>query len=444
MKIPVCTDRNTIGPRIIVALCLSLLLASCEHGTNPDGDTGDTPDRSVYEGDNPFAFVDGSEPDMPIWDRTKRGWIPQPSDAREQIEWDQRFAVAPGEEVTVENKIVWVRPTARENIEIAGTLRIRNSLLIWDQTEHQQCRFKVQSSGTLDIKDSYSFWGNQYWVNWDFKDGATVIYDRFVGDPWTAALGQIDLSATNFSTIKLTLLNQVHDSSIQIADAHHVWIEIFPPENSTIDITFPEKRRWHDWQLDTIWPNTAISLFDSYVYERDISLPNGCNALVRDTPSGFSLGWSISYFGSGYIDAEIDNLGNPNIDGGVFYADKAWTIPSNGSSLRIINSKFQRAWPVTFGRVHLVVRNSNLVDPRVFDGQATYEIYDSTIDHFAAYRGAQCYLENCAIRYDIEIKDPGTVIYGYGITNRNMSSPFKIIEVDGGKYQELATPGRPW
>jgi hypothetical protein len=93
--------------------------------------------HSRYEGDCVFCWVDGSEPDMPVWDDNKGGWVPQASDTREQIEWDQTFAVAPGEVVTVENKIAWVRPTARANIVIAGTLYIRNSLLLWDQTEHQ-------------------------------------------------------------------------------------------------------------------------------------------------------------------------------------------------------------------------------------------------------------------------------------------------------------------
>jgi hypothetical protein len=400
--------------------------------------------RAKYEGECSFCWVDGSEPDMPVWDDVKGGWVPQASDTREQIEWDQTFAVAPGTVVTVENKIVWVRPTARENIEIAGTLRIRNSLLIWEQTEHQQCRFEVQNGGILDIKDSYAFWGNQYWVNWDFQDGATVIYDHFVGDPWTAAWGRIDLTATNFSTIKLTFLSGVYDSDVQITNAHHVWLEIYPPEDSTIDTTFPEKRRWHDWNLNGIWPNTSVSIADSYIYERDISLPNGCKATVRDTPSGFSMGWAISYFGAGYIDAEIDDLGDPEKDGGVYYTDRTWSIPENGSSLRVVKSKLQRSWPVTFGKVHLVVRRSNLVDPRVFDGQATYEIYDSTIDHFAAYGGARSYLENCRIRYDIEAKDPGTVVYGYEVTSRDPGSPFQIMEIDGGDYQELATQGRPW
>ncbi len=419
------------------AVVLAVCFAGCPITTTTKNQ------REKYEGDDVFSWVDGSEPDMPVWDDSRGGWAPQASDTREQIVWDQTFAVAPGQVVTVENKIVWVRPTARANIQIAGTLHIRNSLLLWDQTEHQQCRFEVESGGILDIKDSYAFSGNQYWVIWEFKDGATVIYDHFVGNPWTSAEGRIDLSAVNFSTIKFTFQSGVYDSNVQITDAHHVWLEIYPPENSSIDITFPEKRRWYNWELSGIWPNTTVSIADSYIFERDISLPNGCNAIVRDTPSGFSMGWAVSYFGAGYIDAEINGLGDPEKDDGVYYADRSWSIPANGSSLRIIKSKLQRSWPVTYGRVHLVVRNSNLADPRV-DGQATYEIYDSTIDHFAAYGGAQSYLEKCKIRYDIEVKDPGTIVYGYGITSRDAVLPFQVIEVDGGDYRELATQGRPW
>ena len=72
------------------------------------------------------------------------------------------------------------------------------------------------------------------------------------------------------------------------------------------------------------------------------------------------------------------------------------------------------------------------------------EIYDSTIDHIAAYQEGRVYIENSQIRYDIEIKDPNSAIYGHRISKRDEDREFEIIEVDGGSYFELASPGPEW
>lgn len=298
------------------------------------------------------------------------------------------------------------------------------------------------NGGELNISDSYVFWHNKYWVNWDFEDGSTVYFDHFVGNPWTSIHGSVNYTSLNYSTVKLTFLRETHDSIVEISDAHHLWFELFPPAGEHV-ITFPEKRQWADWELD-LWPNTVVSVRNSYLFERDISISNDTHISVLDTPSGFSLGWAISKDTPGLVDCELGGLGNPNDDAGVYYENMVWDLPCNNSSLIVKNSVLQRAWPVTWGQVNLKISNSNLVDPRVFGGPARMEIYDSTIDHIAAYQEGRVYIENSQIRYDIEIKDSNSVIYGYRISKRNEDREIEIIEVDGGSYFELAEPGPPW
>ncbi len=99
---------------------------------------------------------------------------------------------------------------------------------------------------------------------------------------------------------------------------------------------------------------------------------------------------------------------------------------------------------MTWGNVRLRVYDSNLVDPRVTIEPATMEIYNSTIDHMAAYNGGRVYLENTRIRYDIEVKDANSVIYVYNVSPRDTDREIEIIEVDGGRYIELESPGPPW
>ena len=130
-------------------------------------------DRSIYENSWVFAFVNGSKPGMPVWDSNLKAFVPQANDNRVIIVLDQTFSVPAGQTYLIENKIVYVRPTARADINIYGTLTIRNSFLSWQPTEHQQTGFRVQRNGTLDVKDSYSFRRNEYWVNWKYEDGST-------------------------------------------------------------------------------------------------------------------------------------------------------------------------------------------------------------------------------------------------------------------------------
>lgn len=396
-----------------------------------------------YEGDHVFGFIDGSDPSMPVWDSESQGYIPQEGDLREQLIIDENFIIPVGEEVIFQNQIVRVRPGSRQDIEVFGTLIINNSLVLWDQTEHQQTRLRIKDGGKLIVNNSYVFQSNQFWLNWEFEDGSTIRLDNFVGQPWCCIHGSVDYTAVNYSTIKITFLNDVHDTVVEISDAHHLWFELFPPTGNH-EITFPEKRQWVDWRLSNMWSETTVNVTHSYLYERDISISNDTHITVKDTPSGFSIGWAISHHGTGFVDCELRALGDPNNDHGVFYDDMVWDLPCNNSSLTVKNSLFQRAWPVTWGQVHLKIYNSNLVDPRNYGGPATLEIYDSTIDHIAAYQGGKVYVENSRIRYDIEVKDPDSTIHGYRISKRDGSGDIEIIEVDGGVYIKLESPGPSW
>ena len=394
---------------------------------------------SIYEG-GVFDFVNGSDPSMPIWDVESQGFTHQPDDSREQIVIDEGFAVGMDEEVVFQNQIVWVRPNSRLDIEVFGTLIIRDSLLLWEQTEHQQTRLRIKDGGRLIIEDSYAFQSNPFWLNWEFEDGSTIRFDGFVGQPWCAIHGSVDYTAVNYSTVKITFLDDVHDTVVEVSDAHHLWFELKPAKGEH-EITFPEKRQWVDWQLSNLWPNTIVDVGHSYLYERDISVGNDIHITVLDTPSGFSLGWAISKDTAGFVDCELRGLGNPSNDQGVFYENMVWELPCNNSSLTVMDSLLQRAWPVTWGYINLKIFDSNLVDPRNFGGPATMEIYDSTIDHVAAYRGGKVYIENSQIRYDIEVKDADSTIHTYGVSKRDDSGQIEIIEVDGGVYLELESPG---
>ena len=409
-------------------------------GAASDAATFRVVDEAAFEGDDPFAWLGQGDPFGPVWEHGRR--VPHPDDPRTVIVLDETFTVPAGTEQVIANKVVWIRPKSRKNIEIFGHLRIQESLLLWDQTEHQQCRFVVKNGGVLDIARSYAFGGNPYWVNWEYESGAHVAFDRFVGDPWTSAHGSVTYIAKNYSTVKLTFLAGVSDSRVEITDAHHVWLEIFPPQGATVDLTLPQKRAWTgDLHVDGIWPRTTVSVKDSYLFERDLSLDLGVTATIRDT-AAFGLGWSFSHFGSDYITVTLDALGDPDKDEGVYYADQTWNVPETTSSLRVVNSTLMRVWPVAFGKVHLNVFRSNLVDARVW-GEATYKIHDSTIDHFAAYQGAKAYIEHSRVRYDIEAKDAGSVVYGFDVQSRD-PKPFDVITVGGGAYTPLSTAGAPF
>ncbi len=395
-----------------------------------------------YEG-SVFGFVDGNDPSMPVWNTESQGFTPQADDPREQIVIDESFVVKVDEEIVFQNQIVWVRPDQRADIEIYGTLIIRDSLFLWEQTEHQQTRLRIKDGGKLIVEDSYVFQSNPFWLNWEFEDGSTIQLDNFVGQPWTSIHGSVNYTAINYSTVKVTFLNDVHDTVVEVSDAHHLWFELFP-SGGEHEITFPEKRQWVDWQLSDLWPNTLVNVKQSFLYERDISISNDTHITVLDTPGGFSLGWAIGQYGNEFIDCELRGLGNPGDDRGVFYESMVWDLPCNNSSLTVRRSVLERAWPVIWGQVRLKIFDSNLVDPRNYGGPATMEIYDSTIDHIAAYRGGKVYIQNSGIRYDIEVKDLNSTIHSFGIYKRDGNGSIEIIEVDGGAYIELESPGPPW
>lgn len=398
---------------------------------------------SKYEGDCVFCFVDGSDPSMPVWNDALQGFQPQPSDARKQTVLDENFSVPVGQTVTFENQILFIRPHQRRDIQVYGTLVIKNSLLIWEQTEHWQTRLQIKNGGKLSIENSYSFSGNQFWVNWVFEDGSTISFDHFIGDPWTSLWGTVNYTAINFSTVSLTIFGNVKNTSFKVSNAHHIWLELYPPAGNYVT-TLPVKRQWADWTISDIWPGTVIAITNSYIYERDISIETDVHVTIKDTPSGFSLGWSISKDTPGYVDCELKGLGDPEKDQGVFYEEVTWDLPCNNSSLTVKNSLLQRAWPVTYGYIHLKVYNSNLVDPRNYGAPATYEIYNSTIDHVAAYNGGLVYVENSKIRFDVEVNGSNSIVYGYGISARNPGTNFAIMKESGGMYIELKSPRVPW
>jgi len=391
-----------------------------------------------YEGDCVFCFLKGENVHEPLWDPAIQGFKYREDDPREKVTIDETFKVAAGESVTFENKIVLVRPGQRKDIEVFGILTIKNSLLIWEQTEYQQTRLRVKKGGTLIIEDSYSFQGNPYWVNWEFESGSTVRFDHFVGDPWTSIRGAVKYTAINYSTVKMTLFNNIHNSTVEIADAHHIWFEVFPPEG-TYTITFPANRQWSDWDLSDLWPYTTVRVTDSYIYERDISVGNNTHITIKDTPSGFSLGWSISKTNPEFVECELKGLGEPGNPAGVFYENTTWDLPCNNSSLTVVNSLLHEAWPVVRGYVHLKIYDSNLADPRNYEAPATMEIYRSSVGIIGAYNGGQVYLEDSPVQDAIEVKDPQSVIYGFGV-----SGPYELFESDGGTYMELEQPGPPW
>jgi hypothetical protein len=446
--------------KIVVFICLATLLMSCQTPSIAQPTNTSLPDTSTpsssptptptkmatttpipftkYEGDCVFCFLNGNAKNEPIWDQSTQGFTYRGDDPREKVTIDENFKVKAGENIAFENKIVLIKPSQRKDIEVFGTLTIKNSLLIWEQTEYQQTRLRVKRGGALIIKNSYSFQGNQYWVNWEYEDGSTIEFDHFVGDPWTSIHGSVNYTASNYSTVKVTIFNDTHNSTVEIANAHHVWLELFPPEG-TYTITFPAKRQWFDWNISGLWPNTTIDIKKSYIYERDISISNNTHVTVKDTPSGFSMGWSISKDDPGFVDCEIKNLGDPKNPTGVFYETTTWDLPCNNSSLTVLNSLLQEAWPVIHGYVHLKVSDSNLADPRNYEAPATMEIYNSAIGIIAAYNGGRVYIENSSIKEAIEVKDSQSIIYGFGI-----SGSYKLLESDGGTYMKLDKLGKPW
>ena len=409
----------------------------------PDGQIVSTSPRAKYEADCEHCFVFDEGPLAPIADPATAGYTYRPGDTREIVTLDERFQVPAGKNITFDNKIVIVTPVQRKNIQVFGTLTITNSLMLWRETDNDQTHLTIEKGGTLIIKDSYSFSGNQFFPTWDYHDGSTVRFDHFVGDPWMSLTGSVNLSAINYSTVRATIFGPTHDAHVQISNAHEVWFEIYPPEG-TYTFTLPAKRQWADWTISDLWPNTTIEVHDSYIYERDISLNPNTHVTVRDTPSGFGLGWMMYKNSPGYVTCELRNVGEPGTGtegkvGGKYYEDMTWDLPCVNSSLTIENSSLLKVWPGVWGFVHLKVYNSNLADCQCGDGDCTLEIYESAISEVFAAGGGRVYVEGSTISHYVDVRDVGSVVYGYGVTGS-----YQILKSNGGAYIPLDKPGPPW
>ena len=386
------------------------------------------------------------------------GRVPHPDDPRAQVTIDETFTVEAGTEYLFDNLVVWVSPGSPADIEIYGTLRMRSSLLLWNQTQHQMTRLCIKDGGTLDISDSFAFTSNSFWLNWEYEGGSTIRLDHFVGTPWTTIKGRVDYTAKNSSTVKITLLDTpwtpLAGSSVRVDDAHHLWVEVFPPEDSAIDIRFPPLRTWVEaWDLSNVWPAASAVFANSFLYERDVSLSVGNHVTVRDTPSGFKAGWVLQesqqgFFGTGQTEAacKLQGIGDPDNDHGVYYEHKTWAMPCTNSSLTVVNSKLDRIWPTLWDKINLTIRGSNLVDTRCGEG-ATYRIYDSTIDILEAKEGCLVYVENSQVRNDIIVKGSSTV-YVYNVKSRQpqptWQPDFRVLTTNGGSYVELDAAGSPF
>ena len=397
-----------------------------------------------YEGNSAFSFVDGSDPSMPVWDSAAQGFKPQPADARKQTVLDENFVVPANQVTTFENQIVFVRPHQRHDMHVYGTLIIKNSLLLWQPTENQQSALLIEKGGKLVIQNSYAFQGNPFWFSWYFEDGSTVSFDHFVGTPWCSMHGSVNFTATNFSTVELTIFGDVHDSRVEIANAHHVEFEFFPPPGGTYQFSLPEKNQWANWQIANVWPRSSLQMTHSYLWARNISLDANVHVTILNALDGVNIGWGIHKDTPGFVSCELKGLGEPGNDQGVLYQNATWDLPCINSSLTMKNSLLGTAWPNTWGYVHLKVSDSNLFDPRNWGPPSTFEIYGSSIYFLGAYSGGLIYLEDCKVKSGIQVNGSGSTVYGYGVTSADPANPFAITQESGGRYIALSSAGPPW
>lgn len=398
--------------------------------------------RAKYEGECVFCFLNSeTDPHAPIWDDSAQGWTYRNEDHRQQVTIDETLSVPAGKTVTFNNQIVLVKPTSRKYINIYGTLSIKNSLLIWLNTEDGQTGFDVQRGGTLSAQDSYSFRGSEYALSWPwhYEDGSTIHFDHFICDAWASLDGSVNYTAANYSTAYITILRFTHDSTIQVSNSHSLWLELYFPEGHSYTLELPEKLHWDEWDLSGVWPNTTIQISDSYIREEDIGISNDTQVTIENSPAGFSLGWTITSNNPDFITCELRGLGKPGDETGVLYDNSSWYLPCNNSKLTLLNSRLERAWPTAGGYVHLKLFDSYLFDPGIFDGPATMEIYDSTLAIVRASQGGRIYVENSPIEQAIEVRDPDSRVYGFGVTG-----PYELLESGGGAYVPLEQPGPPW
>jgi hypothetical protein len=439
------TTRATVVPATGFGVTLRLL-----HGSSTVCGVFITSPLAKYEGICQFCFIGQEGPLAPVWDPVAQGSTYRPGDKREIVTLDENYRVPAGTHVTFDDKIIIVKPVQRKNIEVFGTLTITDSLLLWRPTDWDQSRLEIERGGALIITDSYSFSGNQYPVNWQYDDGSEVRFDHFIGDPWTTISGSVDYRAVNYSTVRISLFSDTHDTHVQVSNAHHLWFEIFPPEG-THTFTLPAKGRWADWTISDVWPNTTVDVRDSYIYERDISLMPRTHVTVQDTPSGFGVGWIIYKDSPGYVTCELRDVGKPGTgiegsDDGQYYEEKTWDLPCDGSSLTVRNARLQKTWGYTWGFVHLKVYDSNLADTGIYGDTGntagpitTEEIYRSTIQEVFASGGGRIYVEDSPVSQLIDVRGAGSVVYGYRVTGS-----YELLTSDGGTYVALDRPGPPW
>ncbi|HUI89439.1 MAG TPA: hypothetical protein VLX61_12020 [Anaerolineales bacterium] len=405
-----------------------------------DGRIANTSPLAKYEGECQYCFLDDEGPSAPVPLSNTYGFTYRSGDPREKITLNENFRVNAGENVEFDNKIILIKPIQRKDIEVFGTLTIKDCLLIWLQTDDDQTELRIKSGGTLIIKDSYSFWGNSFGVNWNYEDGSTVFLDHFIGDPWTTISGSVNYTAINYSTVKLTFLQDTHDTKVQIANAHLVWFEIFPPEG-TYTFTLPAKRQWADWNISSLWPMTTVEMKDSHIYEEDISLNPNTHVTVQDTPGGVGIGWMIHKAAPGYVDCELKNMGEPGTgnENGKLYQDMTWDLACINSSLTLKNTRLEKVWPHIWGYVHVKVYNSNMAETENAGTLGTLEIYDSAMDGVYADSGGRIYLENSSVAYTLDVRDQNSVVYGFGL-----SGQYQVLTSAGGAYIQLEKPGSPW
>ncbi len=138
---------------------------------------------------------------------------------------------------------------------------------------------------------------------------------------------------------------------------------------------------------------------------------------------------------------ELRNVGKPGsgLLVGEYYDEKTWDLPCINSSLTVKNSALEDVWPAVYGSVYLKVYGSNVADAHLYGPGATLEVYDSTISEIFDYNGGRVYVENSEVSTVIDVRDVGSVVYGYRATG-----PYQLLKSNGGAYIPLDKPGPPW
>ncbi|MFV0575467.1 MAG: hypothetical protein ACK5NC_08690 [Vibrio sp.] len=443
--------KSTLSVCVASAL-LVLNLSACDGGSGGSSSHSESgqDSRTQYETTNPFDYIVSSDdPNAPQWNQSLNngtgGYEPKAEDSREVVVLDDTFKVDAGEEKHFENKIIYIRATDDQihKLVINGTLSFTNCLLLWDQNVEEQLPFYVTGLGQLTLTNSYAFSHTGSWIAWKFTGSSIVNLDHFQGTPWTTITDQVEYSATNYSTVHMTILNATNGASVKVDQSHSVWLEIYPMSGDS-SIELSKNNIWNDLNLDQMWANTTFDIEDSYIYEQDIALRADVNLTVENATDGFGLGWEVSKDSFVGLSDEnqclFDGLGDPAGRGmGAVLEDKEWQC--GNSSLHIVNSKILTAWPDLSDDVNLTVTNSYLVDPRMY-GQnlsnvGTYTIKDSTAEAPMALTGGKMYLENVKILNTLNVNGANSLIQGYKVTSFDPQTPYTLNTSDGGVYQEL-------